>query len=59
MEAIIVRASAHPLESAVAGWLNATRRLAQAAATAAGETLVATSRAGLLVKNRSRPRRRF
>lgn len=60
MEAIITRAPAtRQLESAVAEWLHATRRLARTVARAAWEALIATSRAALLVKNGSRPRRRF
>ena len=60
MEATITRAlTTRQLESAVAEWLHATRRLARAAARAAWEVLIATSRAALLVENGSRPRRRF
>ena len=59
MEAIIARASVYGLDSAVTVWLRATRRLVRAAARAAGESLVATSRAGLLVRNGSRPHRRL
>jgi hypothetical protein len=47
------------LESAVAEWLHATRRLALTVARAAWEKLIMTSRAALLVENGSRQRRRF
>lgn len=60
MEAIITRApTSRQLESAVAEWLHATRRLGRTAARAAWDTLIATSRAALLVENGSRPRRRI
>ncbi len=60
MEAIITRAlGTRQLESAVAEWLHATRRLVRTVAHAAWEALIATSRAALLVANGSRPRRRF
>jgi hypothetical protein len=60
MEAIITRGTVTgQLESAVAEWVHATRRLARAVARSAWEELIATSRAALLVENGSRPRRRF
>ncbi len=60
MEAIITRAPAtRQLESAVAEWLYATRRLAQTIARSAWEALITTSRAALLVENGSRPRHRL
>ena len=59
MEAIITRAPAHRLAPDGAGWIRAAWRVARTAASAVGKTLVATSRAGLLLKNGSRPRRRF
>jgi hypothetical protein len=59
MEAIIVRTPTRQLELAVSEWLRATRRLVRAAWRAASDVLVNYSRAGLLVSNGSRQRRRF
>lgn len=59
MEAITARASARQLELAAAEWLRSTRRLVRAAARATWETIIATSRAALLLQNGSRPHRRF
>ena len=60
MEAIITRAPAtRPLESAVAEWLHASRRLARIVARTAWDALITTSRAALLLENGSRPRRRL
>lgn len=47
------------LELAAAEWLKATRRLSRAALAAAGDVLVNTSRAGLLVRGGVRRRRRL
>ena len=58
MEAILARAPAR-LEAAAAEWLRATRKLVGAASQVAGEALVQYSRAALLLKCGSRPRRRF
>lgn len=51
-------AGAH-LAAAAAAWLSASRRLLRAAALAVLEGLVTTSKAGALIANNSRPRRRF
>ena len=59
MNAIVSRAPAHQLESAVAEWLRATQRLARAVLRRAGELLVDYSRAGLMVRGGSRRMRRF
>jgi hypothetical protein len=60
MEAIINRAPApRQLDSAIAEWLIATRRLAHLGARAVWQALIASSRATLLLQNSSRPRRRF
>lgn len=60
MEATISRIPApRRIESAVAQWLHANRHLARTIARATWETLVANSRAGLLVKNGSRSHRRL
>lgn len=50
-------AGAHP--AAAAAWLSASRRLLRAATLAVLEGLVTTSKAGALIANNSRPRRRF
>lgn len=58
MDAIIGRASGIGIEPAWAEWLKATRTLARIALKVAGEVLVNTSRAGLMVRNGSRRRLR-
>ena len=47
------------LATAAAAWLRASRHLLRAAVLAALESLVTTSKAGALVANHSRMRRRF
>lgn len=47
------------LAAAAAAWLKASKRLLRAAGLAVLEELVATSKAGALIANNSRPRRRF
>jgi len=60
MEAILNRAPAsRHIEPALTQWLHANRRLARSVARAAWDALIATSRAGLLVENRSRRRHRL
>jgi hypothetical protein len=59
MDAIISRVPGRQLETAAADWLQVTRRLARAALCAAGDALVNYSRAGMLVRSGSRPRRRL
>jgi hypothetical protein len=59
MEATFATTSGRQLEHAAADWLRATRRLARAVLRAIGDALVNYSRAGLLVNNGSRPRRRL
>jgi hypothetical protein len=59
MDAIITRVPGRQLETAAADRLQATRRLACAALRAAGDALVNYSRAGMLVRSGSRPRRRL
>jgi hypothetical protein len=60
MEAIINRAPvSHQLDSAIAEWLHATRRLAHLGARAVWQALIASSRASLLLQNGGRPRRRL
>jgi hypothetical protein len=59
MEATFSTASGRQLEYATTDWLRATRRLARAALRAAGDALVNYSRAGLMVRNGGRPRRRL
>jgi hypothetical protein len=60
VEATINRVpAARPIESALVEWLHANRRLALSMARGVWEALIATSRGALLVKNGSRPRRRF
>jgi hypothetical protein len=60
MEATISRVPApRRIESDIAVWLHANRRLARGVARRVWEALMATSRAALLVKNGSRPRGRL
>ena len=59
MDAIIGRGTAGSLDLAAAEWLKATRRLARLVLAAILDTLVNTSRAGLLVRGGARYRRRF